>query len=62
MPVGRTHPRNLALQTGMSYRHPVALANGREPVTLTDARDLAAVLDVPVAWLRDGWESPDTPA
>jgi hypothetical protein len=46
----------------MSYRHLVAVVNGREPMTLTDARDLAAVLDVPVAWLRDGWESPDTPA
>ena len=29
---------------------------GREPLLDTDARDLAAVLLVPEAWLRRGWD------
>lgn len=45
----------LARQTGMGYRHLVAVANGREPLTATDQRDLAAALDVPPSGLRDGW-------
>jgi len=34
----------------------VAVANAQEPMTNTDAPDLAAVFEVP-AWLRDGWAS-----
>jgi len=41
----------------MSYLHLVAVANGREPLLPSDVRDLAAALDVPAAWLRDGWTS-----
>jgi hypothetical protein len=44
-------------QTGMSYAHLLGVANASEPMTTTDARDLAAALDVPQAWLRDGWNS-----
>ena len=51
---GRPHLQDLARQTGMSYVHLRAVANAREPMTFTDARDLAAVLDVPVQWLRYG--------
>jgi hypothetical protein len=51
--------RSLADQTGMSYVHLRAVANGYEPMTFTDARDLAAALGVPAPWLRDGW-SDDT--
>ena len=53
---GRPHLRDLARQTGMSFTHLVGVANANEPMTSTDARDLACVLDVPVAWLRNGWE------
>jgi hypothetical protein len=52
---GRPSLRALASQTGMSYPHLVAVANGSEPLLPTDARDLGRVLDVPEAWLRDGW-------
>ena len=38
----------------MSYG-PLLRANASEPLTPTDVRDLAAALDVPPAWLRDGW-------
>jgi hypothetical protein len=47
--------QDLARQTGMSYRHLVAVANANEHLTFTDARDLAAALNVPVQWLRYGW-------
>jgi hypothetical protein len=51
------HPslRTLAQQTGMGYEHLCAVANGREPLLPTDARDLGRVLGVPSEWLRDGW-------
>jgi hypothetical protein len=52
---GRPSLRSLATQTGMSYLHLRAVANAAEPMTSTDVRDLAAVLDVPPAWLRYGW-------
>jgi hypothetical protein len=52
---GRPSLRSLATQTGMSYPHLVAVANGTEPLPPTDARDLAAVLGVPQAWLREHW-------
>jgi hypothetical protein len=52
---GRPSLRSLAEQCGLSYRHLVAAANAQEPLTATDQRDLAAALDVPQAWLRDGW-------
>lgn len=55
---GRPSLQDLARQCGLSYLHLTAVANGREPMTFTDARDLARVLDVPVAWVRHGWESP----
>jgi hypothetical protein len=45
----------LARQTGMSYGHLLGVLNAREPMTFTDARDLAAALGVPVRWLRYGW-------
>jgi hypothetical protein len=41
----------------MSYVHLRAVANAQEPMTFTDARDLAAVLEVPVQWLRYGFSS-----
>ena len=47
----------LARQTGMSYGHLLGVLNAKEPMTFTDARDLAAALDVPVACLRNGWSS-----
>jgi hypothetical protein len=59
---GRPSLRELAQQTGMSYLHLRGVANANEPMTSTDVRDLAAVLDVPPAWLRDGWTSPAAPA
>ena len=34
-------------RTGLSYPHLVGTANGREPLTSSDTRDLAAVLGVP---------------
>ena len=52
---GRPSLRALAAQTGMSYPHLVGVAGGREPLTTTDCRDLAAALGVPSEWLRDGW-------
>jgi hypothetical protein len=52
---GRPALQDLARQCGLSYRHLVAVANAREPMTFTDARDLAAALDVPVRWLRYGF-------
>jgi len=55
---GRPSLRELAQQTGMSYVHRRGVANAQEPLTNTDARDLAAVLDVPASWLRDGWSPP----
>jgi hypothetical protein len=39
----------------MSYGHLLGVANASEPLTSSDVRDLAAVLDVPSEWLRDGW-------
>jgi hypothetical protein len=56
---GRPSLRSLATQTGMSYVHLRAVANAQEPLLATDARDLAAALEVPQAWLRDGWASAD---
>jgi hypothetical protein len=53
---GRPSLQSLARQTGMSYVHLRALANAEEPLLPTDVRDLAAALDVPSDWLRDGWE------
>jgi hypothetical protein len=52
---GRPSLRDLARQTGMSFGHLRGVANAREPMTTTDARDLAGALEVPVAWLRYGW-------
>jgi hypothetical protein len=52
---GRPHLQDLARQTGMSYAHLRAVANAHEPMTFTDARDLATALDVPVQWLRYGF-------
>jgi hypothetical protein len=52
---GRPSLRALAQQCGMRYSHLVALHTPPEPMTFTDARDLAAALDVPQAWLRYGW-------
>lgn len=46
---------SLAEQAGISYVHLRAVANAQEPLTPTDVRDLAAALDVPAPWLRDGW-------
>jgi hypothetical protein len=43
----------------MSYRHLVAVEHGEQPLLPTDAVDLSRVLDVPAAWLRDGWRSGD---
>jgi hypothetical protein len=54
---GRPPLQDLARQCGLSYAHLVAVANAREPMTFTDARDLAAALDVPSEWLREGWTS-----
>jgi hypothetical protein len=39
--------------------HLRAAAKAKEPLTSTDGRDLADVLGVPHAWLRDGWASTD---
>ena len=44
---------------GLNYRHLVAVVNGREPMTDTDARDLAVVLCVPRRWLVEGWQRDD---
>jgi hypothetical protein len=41
----------------MGHPHLLGVAHGRGPMTNTDARDLAAALDAPQAWLRGGWES-----
>jgi hypothetical protein len=46
----------------MSYVHLRGVADGNEPLLPTDARDLATVLDVPVALLRDRWSSTAEPA
>jgi hypothetical protein len=54
---GRPSLRYLARETGMSYVHLLDVPNANESTTNTDARDLAAALDVPVAWLRYGWTS-----
>ena len=59
---GRPALRDLARQTGMSYVHLRGVADGNEPLLPTDARDLATVLDVPVALLRDRWSSTAEPA
>lgn len=53
---GRPSLLTLATATGMSYRHLVAVCNGREPLLESDARDLAVALECPEAWLRNGWE------
>jgi hypothetical protein len=39
----------------MSCGHLLGVRNGREPPMESDARDLAAALGVPVAWLKFGW-------
>jgi hypothetical protein len=52
---GRPSLQALARQCGLSYAHLVAVANGREPMTVTEARDLATALEVPVQWLRYGF-------
>jgi hypothetical protein len=33
------------------------MSRQRRETTTTDGRDLAAALDVPPAWLRDGWSN-----
>jgi hypothetical protein len=50
---------DLARGCGLSYRHLVAAANADEPLTSTDLRDLAAVLEVPPSWLAHGWTGAD---
>jgi hypothetical protein len=52
---GRPSLRSLAQETGMSYGHLLGVVNANEPLLPTDAVDLGRVLDVPAAWLRDGW-------
>jgi hypothetical protein len=52
---GNPSLRTLATRTGMSYGHLLGISKGSEPLTATDQRDLAAVLDVPAQWLADGW-------
>ena len=47
--------RQLASATGMSYRHLIGVVNATEPLLDSDARDLAAALRCPEAWLRHGW-------
>jgi transcriptional regulator with XRE-family HTH domain len=47
--------RDLASASGLSYAHLAAVERGEHPLTSTDARDLAAVLDVPADWRRHGW-------
>jgi hypothetical protein len=54
---GRPALQDLARRTGMSCAHLRAVANAQEPMTFTDACDLATALDVPVQWLRDGWSA-----
>jgi hypothetical protein len=56
---GRPSLRSLATATGMGYGHLLRAANAQEPLTSTDVTDLAAVLDVPQSWLRDGWRITD---
>jgi hypothetical protein len=54
---GRPSLRSLATATGMSYAHLRAIANAQDPLTSTDVRDLAGVLDVPAQWLREGFDA-----
>lgn len=44
-----------AQAAGLTVTHVSAIERGREPLTSTDAVDLAAVLSVPADWLRHGW-------
>jgi hypothetical protein len=41
----------------MSSLHLLAVGHGEQPLLPSDAVDLSRVLDVPAAWLRDGWTS-----
>jgi hypothetical protein len=52
---GRPSLRSLATATGIGYGHLLRAANAQEPLTSTDVRDLAGVLDVPPSWLAHGW-------
>jgi hypothetical protein len=45
-----------ARQAGVSYHHVVAICGGREQMTDTDRRDLAALLGCPAHWLARGWQ------
>jgi transcriptional regulator with XRE-family HTH domain len=47
--------RDAAHAAGLSFAHVAAIEKGREPMTVTDARDLGELLGVPSEWLRDGW-------
>ena len=47
--------RDVATAAGLSYAHLAAVERGEHPLTRSDVVDLAAVLNVPSSWLRDGW-------
>ncbi len=47
--------RDVASASGLSYAHLSRIERGEHPLTSTDARDLAATLGVPSAWLTRGW-------
>jgi hypothetical protein len=51
--------RDTASAAGLSYPHLLAVEHGEQPLLASDAVDLGRVLDVPAAWLRDGWRTSD---
>ncbi len=47
--------KQVAAAAGLGFPHLAAVERGQHPLLDTDARDLAAVLDVPADLLRHGW-------
>ena len=52
---GNPSLRQVAADGGLSYRHLLGVVNATEPLTSSDALDLARVLGVPSEWLARGW-------
>ena len=47
--------RQIAADAGLDHGHLIGVVKGAEPLTSTDAVDLARVLGVPSDWLARGW-------
>ena len=46
----------IARDAGLDYGHLTGVIKGAEPLTPSDAVDLARVLGVPTDWLAPGWD------